>query len=133
MPKKVRITSKVHYKVVHVDAFDHTILCGHRTEEEQDIAFMEGFTQLPWPKSEHNSYPSNAVDACPYPWNFQSPDIELLRYFGGFVKGVAFSMGVGIRWGGDWNSNNDFKDENFRDLYHFELLNSFVAIGNTSH
>ena len=41
--------------------------------------------------------------------------------FGGFVKGVASQKGIKIRWGGDWDSDNDLHDQNFIDLPHFEL------------
>ena len=26
------------------------------------------------------------------------------------------------RWGGDWNRNNDWKDEGFSDANHFEMV-----------
>jgi peptidoglycan L-alanyl-D-glutamate endopeptidase CwlK len=44
-----------------------------------------------------------------------------MSYFAGFVKGVASQMGIPIRWGGDWNSDNNLKDNKFDDLPHFEL------------
>jgi hypothetical protein len=44
-----------------------------------------------------------------------------MTYFAGYVKGIAMMLGIPIRWGGDWNSNNDLKDNNFDDLPHFEL------------
>ena len=46
-----------------------------------------------------------------------------MTYFAGFVKGIALMLGIPIRWGGDWNGNNDLKDNNFDDLPHFELRN----------
>ena len=27
-----------------------------------------------------------------------------------------------VRWGGDWNMDNNFKDQKFNDLPHFELV-----------
>jgi hypothetical protein len=62
-----------------------------------------------------------AVDVAPYPvdWN----DKERFYYFAGFVKGVASSLGISIRWGGDWNSDNNLKNQTFFDLPHFELKN----------
>ena len=44
---------------------DFTILCGHRTEEEQNRAVVEGKSKAPWPQSRHNSSPSRAVDVAP--------------------------------------------------------------------
>ena len=31
-------------------------------------------------------------------------------------------MGIPIRWGGDWNMDNDLFDNNFDDMGHIELL-----------
>ena len=102
-----------------VKYFDCSVLEGHRGEEKQNKYFNEGKSKLKYPKGRHNKKPSNAVDVVPYPvdWN----DREQMTYFAGFVKGVAYKMGIPIRWGGDWNNNNDLKDNNFDDLPHFEL------------
>tara|TARA_R100001530_G_scaffold60804_1_gene43904 strand:+ start:82 stop:477 length:396 start_codon:yes stop_codon:yes gene_type:complete len=102
-----------------VKYFDCSVLEGHRGKEKQNKYFNEGKSKLKYPKGRHNRKPSNAVDVVPYPvdWN----DREQMTYFAGFVKGVAYKMGIPIRWGGDWNNNNDLKDNNFDDLPHFEL------------
>ena len=102
-----------------VKYFDCSVLEGHRGKEKQNKYFNEGKSKLRYPEGRHNKKPSNAVDVVPYPvdWN----DREQMTYFAGFVKGVAYKMGIPIRWGGDWNNNNDLKDNNFDDLPHFEL------------
>jgi peptidoglycan L-alanyl-D-glutamate endopeptidase CwlK len=103
-----------------VKDFDCVILQGYRSEEEQLNFFNHGKSKI---KSggKHNSSPSLAVDVAPYPvdWN----DKERFYYFAGFVKGVASSLGISIRWGGDWNSDNNLKNQTFFDLPHFELKN----------
>ena len=98
---------------------DCSILCGHRTKEEQN-ALPSNNTQVRYPNSKHNSLPSNAVDATPYPYD--EKDRERFSYFAGVVIGVGASMGVAIRWGGDWDSDFDLKDNAFDDLMHFELI-----------
>jgi peptidoglycan L-alanyl-D-glutamate endopeptidase CwlK len=35
---------------------------------------------------------------------------------------VANTLGIKIRWGGDWNGDLQFRDEKFKDLPHFELV-----------
>ena len=45
--------------------------------------------------------------------------------FAGYVQGVAEQLGIKIRWGGDWDSDFDFKDQTFNDLVHFELREDF--------
>lgn len=101
--------------------FDCTIVCGHRPQQQQDALFSmkPPRTQVPWPKSKHNTVPSIAVDAVPYPidWN----DRERITYFAGFVKGVAATQGIALRWGGDWDKDTELDDNKFDDLPHFEL------------
>ena len=102
-----------------VKYFDCSVLEGHRGEEKQNKYFNEGKSKLKYPEGRHNKKPSNAVDVVPYPVDWE--DREQMSYFAGFVKGVAYKMGIPIRWGGDWNNNNDLKDNNFDDLPHFEV------------
>lgn len=105
-----------------IQAIDCTILCGHRNEEEQRAAFLSGASKLDWPQSKHNAKPSRAVDARPYYPGNREPVREELIHFGGIVKGIAFAIGVDIRWGGDWDSDNDLAEKQWEDLYHFELV-----------
>ena len=104
---------------VLLEWFDHTILKGHRNEIDQDKAFDEGKSQLKWPDGNHNTLPSNAVDAIPYPidWN----DRERMTYFAGQVIATAREMGIKIRWGRNWAQDNDLDANSFDDLVHFEL------------
>jgi len=103
-----------------VKGYDCTVLCGHRGREEQEEAVREGKSKVVFPNSKHNKFPSKAADVVPYPidWN----DSKRFMHFAGYVQGVAKMMGIKIRWGGDWNSNLNFKDEKFVDLPHFELV-----------
>jgi peptidoglycan L-alanyl-D-glutamate endopeptidase CwlK len=66
-----------------------------------------------------------AVDVMPYPINWN--DITRIYYFAGFVKAIAevlYAQGHithKVIWGGDWNNDMRFNDNNFDDLPHFEL------------
>lgn len=100
--------------------FDCTIACGIRTKEEQDAAVAAGNSKTPWPQSKHNSNPSKAVDAYPYPVDFN--DLNRMRYFAGIVMGIAAVKGIKLRWGGDWNQDTQLSDNKFNDLPHFELV-----------
>lgn len=99
--------------------FDCTVIEGHRGEAAQNKAFAEGKSKLKYPQGKHNKTPSLAADVLPYPidWN----DTNRMRYFAGFVVGIAATMGIKLRWGGDWNQNTELKDNSFNDLPHFEL------------
>lgn len=104
-----------------VKHFDCSILQGHRGKVEQNDFFHRGLSKVQWPNGKHNSVPSLAVDAAPYPidWN----DRARFSYFAGFVVGIAASKGIKIRWGGDWDGDRELADEKgLSDLPHFELV-----------
>ena len=102
-----------------VKYFDCFVIQGHRGQAEQDRAFAEGKSQLKWPNGNHNSLPSKGIDVIPYPIDWS--DRERMTLFAGFVMGLATGMGIDIRWGGDWNQNDQVKDNKFDDLVHFEV------------
>lgn len=104
---------------------DFTIVEGHRGPDAQEAAFAKGLTKLHYPDGKHNKLPSLAADIMPYPidWSDQPKNIERLAYVMGIIMGVARMMGVELRWGGDWNMNDDTRDEGaFRDRDHIELV-----------
>lgn len=103
-----------------VKTYDCSVICGHRTEEDQGKAFDEGKSKLRFPNSKHNSYPSKAADVVPYPINWD--DTDRFYHFAGFVQGVARSLGIGIRWGGDFDGDFNLHNEGFIDMPHFELV-----------
>lgn len=111
---------------VVVLGWDCTVLYGHRTKEEQEKAFEEGRTMLHWPDSMHNKLPSLAVDLAPWHSEEKPPvdwyNTDRWRSFGGFVMGIAFKMGLKVRWGGDWDGDWTFTDQRLIDLPHFGLL-----------
>ena len=106
---------------------DHSILEGHRPEERHNEYLRQGRTKVTYDKTKHRFKPSRAVDATPYPipknWGKDDPE-ELARfyYFAGIVMGRAEAMGIPLRWGGDWDGDDSFKDQTFDDLVHFELV-----------
>ncbi len=69
-----------------------------------------------------------AADIGPYPikWNDPDPKVRAIYereclFFGGFVLGIAQTMGIAIRYGGDWDSDKDLTDQTFQDITHYEL------------
>ena len=97
--------------------FDCTVTQGNRTIEEQEELYKKGLTKVKFGRHCHS--PSIAVDVTPYPVDYENTDRHY--YFGGFVLGIAQSMGLSIRWGGDWDSDRETKDQTFNDLVHFEI------------
>ena len=98
---------------------DCSVLEGHRSQERQDKLFEEGQTKVKYPNGRHNASPSKAVDVTPYPVDWE--DRERQTLFAGFVLGIAQSMGIKLRWGGDWDMDFDVQDNKFDDFPHFEI------------
>lgn len=103
--------------------FDHTILEGNRDEETQNKYFQQGLTQVKYPNSKHNSNPSMAVDATPYPVNWN--DKYRLAIFIGYVLATAHPILEATNYklvsGIDWNNDTFTKDHSFLDFPHFQL------------
>jgi len=106
--------------IKHVDC---SVICGHRNKQEQNEAFEKKRTKVKYPNGRHNAKPSMAADVVPYPIDWD--DRERFHLFAGFVLGVAQSMEINIRWGGDWNKNFEVDDNNFDDFPHFEIIKDF--------
>jgi len=96
---------------------DISILCGHRTKDEQNKAYADGFSKVQFPHSKHNSLPSMAVDVAPFPisWN----DTARWKKLGEVVwkcwqrLPISERAGYKLTWGGDWRL--------FKDSPHFEI------------
>lgn len=97
--------------------WDCAILEGRRSLERQKELVARGASRTM--NSMHLREPSLAVDAAPYPvdWN----DHERFLAFGGFVLGVASQLGVDVVWGRDWDGDRDLRDQTFNDSPHFQL------------
>lgn len=102
-----------------IKVIDFKIIEGHRGKTAQDKAFQEGKSKVRWPNGKHNRRPSLAVDIAPWPIDWK--DTERFVLFCGVIIGIGAMMGVKLRWGGDWDSDWQVKDERFRDYGHLEL------------
>ena len=96
---------------------DLTIIEGVRSKERQQELYDQKKTKTL--QSKHLE--GKAVDVAPYHNGIDWEDRENFIYMGGIIMGIAYSLGIPLRWGGDWNKNNDLSDNNFDDLVHFEL------------
>ena len=102
-----------------IKTVDCSVLEGHRSKDRQNSLYADGKTKLRYPNGRHNEYPSRAVDVVPFPIDWD--DRERFHLFAGVVIGIAKSMGINLRWGGDWNQNWEVDDNKFDDFPHFEL------------
>lgn len=114
-PRLQRIVGKVR------DMRDISIVTGHRGEEEQALMVKLKRSKVEWPNSKHNSMPALAVDVQPYPYNEESLR-EDLSYIAGLFVAFGKAEGITIRWGGDWDKDGETADNDFDDLFHFEIV-----------
>lgn len=121
---------------------DFRVQEGHRNKEAQEDAFARGATQLRWPNGNHNAFPSKAVDLWPFvdgkfigfpndPKMTPSQKAACIRYWMYFcgqirmLADVLFAQGKlpgTIRWGGDWDSDDNLTDQSFNDWPHWEVV-----------
>lgn len=92
---------------------DITVICGFRSNEEQQEAYENGNSRAKAGESKHNIFPSKAIDIAPYPIDWDN--IEAFKKLGEHIKIRAIQSAIDIEWGGDWKS---FKG----DYGHFELI-----------
>ena len=97
---------------------DFSVVSGHRTPAEQADLVRRGLS-LTATRSKHLADPSEAMDLAPYPIDWRDQD-RFLHLAGRVLQAGAY-LGVRLRWGGDWDSDGDLRDQNFMDLGHFEL------------
>lgn len=95
-----------------IELTDFAILCGHRGQDEQHVAFLAGTSKLDWPDSRHNSAPSEAMDLAPYPIDWT--DTGRFHVMAEIIKAVAREMDIAIEWGGECFHG-------FVDMPHFQL------------
>lgn len=109
--------------------WDFIIMDVYRDQGAQEKAFKAGNTKLHWPNGNHNKHPSWAVDALPYEpeEDIDWKDYERFCYFAGCVMTTAKRLlqegkiSHKLRWGRDWDSDTNLKEEKFLDYPHFEF------------
>lgn len=118
-----------------IKIYDVSVIEGTRSLETQQKYFAEGKSHLDGVTklSKHQSYPSMAIDVIPYKkghnaFSGEIDDIKRFCYMAGLIWMIASRLykdgeiSYRIRWGGDWNMNDIYTDQNFHDLPHFELI-----------
>tara|TARA_R110002167_G_scaffold109168_1_gene278360 strand:- start:39 stop:419 length:381 start_codon:yes stop_codon:yes gene_type:complete len=99
-----------------IKIMDVTIIEGLRTGERQKELLKKGATKVKYSKHMEGK----AVDLSPYPIDWENRDG--FHYMGGMIRGIAKQLNIKVRWGGDWDSDGDVKDNGFDDLVHVEIL-----------
>lgn len=109
-----------------IKIIDNSIIEGHRGRKKQNRYFSNGTSKVKWPDGNHNTTPSMAIDAAPWPEIYD--DWGKCYFFAGIVLGVADRLLKEgkvfhkVGWGGDWDGDKNLKDQSFFDLVHFWLI-----------
>lgn len=102
-----------------IKVMDVTIIEGVRSAETQYKYFLDGKSKLDGKNKKSNHQIGRAVDLAPYPINWK--DTNRFYYMGGMIRGIAKQLNLKVRWGGDWDSDGQTKDQTFMDLVHIEI------------
>ena len=102
-----------------VKIYDIFVIEGVRSKRRQKELYDKGSTKVL-----HSKHMDGlAVDIAPYPYD--DNDIKRFFYMAGIIKVVSKDLGIRIKWGGDWNEDQDFAGrdpkQTFNDYVHFEL------------
>lgn len=114
---------------------DCSWIFGRRGEELQNQLYADGRSKLKYPESMHNASPlSKAADIIPVVPGVgrivgnKKSELKYFYTFAGIVKATMIELYEEgkikwlLRWGGDWDSDQNFDDQNFNDLYHWEVI-----------
>lgn len=87
---------------------DITILCGYRSNAEQEEMYQKKVSKAHGGQSAHNYKPSFAIDVIPYPipmkngeWDSNSEEWDKLH---DLIFDIANENNIELTWGGDWKS-----------------------------
>ena len=119
---------RVHPDIARVFAeagktWDIQILEGLRTLERQKEMVAQGKSKTL--ASKHLAQPDgfgHAVDYAKFPVDWK--DTNGFYFLGGYLLGVADTLGIKLRFGGDWDGDRDLHDQTFMDLDHVEVPNA---------
>ena len=124
-PKLIEIVKRA----IQITKQDFVVLEGVRTPERQRELYAQGRSKpgrkVTWTlKSNHFVNPitgfGHAVDICPYPidWNdtskFDAIAVAMMK--------AAKELGVVIRWGANWEMDEDIREKGEFDSPHWELV-----------
>ena len=116
--------------------WDFTVIHGHRGEDLQNELYAQGLSKLRYPESKHNRVSEEtgepeswAVDFAPWfpeaphvRWNQDRDFVLLAGKIMGIAEPILRPRGFTLRYGGDWDRDQNTYDQTFMDLGHLELV-----------
>jgi peptidoglycan LD-endopeptidase CwlK len=94
---------------------------GKRTAEEQNQLFKDGYSQCDGYEKLSKHQSGDAIDLNVFVGSKMVDNKEMLCVVAGVMFACASELNVSIRWGLDWNSDGNIQDNQFNDMYHFEI------------
>jgi hypothetical protein len=120
---------------LQVSPCDFSVVYGFRDKATQDGMYNASpkVTSTPWPKSYHNymldGKPcSLAVDIYPYIPKVgrivgkNAGEVRTIVYMMGALWEHARTLGIPVKWGGDWDMDGDVAETRFFDSFHIQLM-----------
>ena len=110
---------------------DFSLISGLRTTQEQQALYAATprTTQIDGviKRSRHQAGvngKAGAFDFIPAPWSTTVGwyDRPVFTAYAHYFIGIGDTLGIPIRWGGDWNGDFRWKDQTFHDFPHIELI-----------
>ena len=92
-----------------IKIMDVTIIEGVRSSERQEELLKQGLSKVKYSKHMEGK----AVDLAPYPIDWD--DLERFYYMGGMIRGIGKELGINVRWGGDWDSDGNIREQSIND------------------
>lgn len=114
-------------RAISISPQDFTVLEGVRTQARQLELYAQGRTKpgqvVTWTKTSNHFKRADgyghAVDIAPFPidWN----DTKRFDVVAKAMFQAAEELGIGIRWGADWDADGKPRERGESDSPHFEL------------
>lgn len=122
-PDLVRVVERA----IELTGQDFTVIEGLRTPERQADLYAQGRTRpgpiVTWTlNSRHFAQPDgygHAVDVVPWPVDWTDP--AKFTAVAQAMFAAAHELGVGLRWGADWDQDGNPRERGETDSPHFEL------------
>ena len=129
--RSIRVLREIHpdLQAVCIEAIkhiDYSLIDGIRTLEQQQALFnakrptttLDGITR----RSKHQGVDGQAwaFDFIPAPFTFWS-DRPLFTAYAHFMIGIGKAKGIDLTWGGDWDNDFRWNDQQFHDFPHIML------------
>lgn len=118
------IVQEIMFEAIKTSTIDFGIpqYGGKRTAQEQAKLFEDGASKKDGYNKLSKHQSGDAVDIVAYVNGSYTHDERYYYMLAGHILATAKRLGYKMKWGGDWDSDNDLDDQTFNDLCHFELV-----------